>query len=471
MSIVVAKKSFPFRGSALAVFHAFCREPHAFFLESSLRHLTLGRYSFVGSDPFHIIRAHRGDHLGRLEEAFRRYAVPGSRCPYPFPGGMLGYLSYDFDMLGPGGRRLGRKYDERIPAFVFGCYDCVIMIDHALQRLTILSTGLPHANPALRRRRAKDRLERVAEKLGGVLTDWGGNGCRLGLTVPPDGRLRLKSNFSKPDYLRAVRRALEYIRRGDIYQVNLSQRFSVCGRDDDPVMIYGALRAVFPSYFSGYFDAGDFRIISSSPERFMRLHNGVVETRPMKGTRARGRNAAEDRFQRRQLLQSRKDQAELLMITDLERNDLGRVCRYGSVWVKEMRTLEKYATVYQTTSTVSGRLERGRDAWDLLAATFPGGSITGCPKIRAMQIIDELEPTPRAVYTGILGYIGFQGDLDFNILIRTFLEYKNEIHFQVGGGIVADSDPEAEYEETLIKARAMIESLRLVNMKSTATVI
>jgi len=469
MSLIVAKKIFPYQGNALSVFKAFAHEPHAFLLESSMRHPTLGRYSFIGFDPFRVIRARPGDDLKPLKKAFDRYAVLARECPYPLPGGMVGFLSYDLNMMGPGGKCLDRKFDERIPAFVFGCYDCVIMIDHQLQRLSVLSTGLPQMSSNMRVHRAKARLDRIVNRLNGVRAEANEERIHLPAALPENGSMRLTSNFSKWEYRRAVQRALEYIRRGDIYQVNLSQRFSLTGRDDDPVKIYETLRSVFPSCFSGYFDAGDFQIISSSPERFMRVHNGTVETRPMKGTRPRGRNPAEDRCQQRELLKSVKDQAELLMITDLERNDLGRVCRYGSVRVKEMRTLEQYATVFQTTSTVTGKMERGKDAWDLLAATFPGGSITGCPKIRSMQIIDELEPTPRSVYTGILGYIGFQGNVDFNILIRTFLKYGKEIHFQVGGGIVADSDPEAEYNETLVKARALKECLRLLNSNAVAT--
>jgi len=462
---IIEKKSFSLRGDPFTVFAAFRHEPHAFFLDSSLRHPSLGRYSFIGFDPFRVIRAGPGDDLSRLKKSFRRYAVKDKTCPYPFPGGMLGYVSYDFNPAAGSDERMRRKSDPRIPGYIFGCYDAVIMIDHVVGRLTVLSTGFPHSSPRLRRKKARARLKDICAKVEDVLSRPTAGAPPRRSTLTSNGAAGLKSNFTKGQYLRAVRRALDYIRWGDIYQVNLSQCFSLNGRDRDAVEVYGALRRVFPSCFSGYFDAGDFQIISSSPERFMRMRGGFIETRPMKGTRPRGRTAAEDGFQARQLLKSRKDQAELLMITDLERNDLGRVCRYGSVRVKEMRTLEKYATVYQTTSTVAGRLAPGRDAWDLLSETFPGGSITGCPKIRAMQIIDELEPTPRSVYTGILGYVGFQGDMDFNILIRTFLKHGSRICFQAGGGIVADSDPQAEYEETLVKARALKECLGLLSSR------
>ena len=274
----------------------------------------------------------------------------------------------------------------------------------------------------------------------------------------------LRSQLSKSQYVRMVRQALDYIRRGDIYQANLSQRFSLNTNgltgQIDPCRIYQRLRELSPSHFGGYFNCRNFQIVSSSPERFLSLRGRSVETRPMKGTRPRADDQRRDQRLRQELRQSRKDQAELLMITDLERNDLGRVCDYGSVKVSCMRTLEEYQTVFQATSTIEGKLRKDKNPFDLLRACFPGGSITGCPKIRAMEIIEELEPGRRGIYTGSMGYISFSGAMDFNILIRTLLVGRGEITFHVGGGIVADSVPEKEYAETLVKAKAMQECLK-----------
>ncbi|MCK4262328.1 aminodeoxychorismate synthase component I, partial [bacterium] len=255
-------------------------------------------------------------------------------------------------------------------------------------------------------------------------------------------------------YLNAVRRAKDYIGKGDIYQVNLSQRFSA-DFSTPPYELYKRLRSINPAPFASFLNFDGVAIVGASPERFLRLRGGKVETRPMKGTRPRGKSLEEDSKLREELLQSEKDKAELVMIVDLERNDLGKVCEYGSVQVTESRTLEPYATVFQTTATIEGRLREGKDSVDLLKATFPGGSITGAPKVRAMEIIDELEPTKRGIYTGSIGYLSFSGALDLNIVIRTFILKDGRAYFQVGGGIVADSCPEAEYEETLDKAKAL----------------
>ena len=269
--------------------------------------------------------------------------------------------------------------------------------------------------------------------------------------------------MTKAEYLRRVRTALGYIRRGDIYQLNLALQFAVppaagLGLSDGPGL-YARLRAVSASCFGAYLDAGSFQVISSSPERFLSLRGRAVETRPMKGTRPRGADRRSDGRLRQALCRSAKEQAELLMITDLMRNDLGRVCRFGSVRVDRLREIEAYRTVYQATSTVTGDLAPGRDGLDVLAACVPGGSVTGCPKIRAAAIIDELEPGRRGFYTGSAGYMDQSGDMDFNILIRTLLLRERQAVFHVGSGIVADSDPEAEYAETLVKAAAIRECL------------
>jgi para-aminobenzoate synthetase component 1 len=276
---------------------------------------------------------------------------------------------------------------------------------------------------------------------------------------PKHQTAELKSNFTKEDYILAIKKAKEYIRKGDIYQVNLSQQFYT-RTDLSGFEIYKCLRKLSPSYFSAYFDAGDYQILSSSPESFLRLEGDLVTTRPMKGTRPRSQNKVKDIRLKKDLLGSPKDKAELIMIVDLERNDLGRVCSYDSIKVATLRQLEEYNTVFQTTATVCGRLHKDKDRIDLIRACFPGGSITGCPKIRAMEIIEELEPSRRSIYTGSLGYLSFSGNMDLNILIRTILKKGNNLYFSVGGGIVADSEPEEEYRETLVKARAMMEAIK-----------
>ena len=271
--------------------------------------------------------------------------------------------------------------------------------------------------------------------------------------------------------MKAVRQALEHIRRGDIYQINLSHQIKVqvphWPGNPEPAAIYKDLRRSFPSEFGAYFDDGRQVILSASPERFLKLQKGIAQVKPMKGTRPRGKTKAQDRILKEQLQKSPKEIAELLMVTDLERNDLGRVCDYSSVKVKVMRTIETYASVFQATSTVEGRLRRGYDHFDLLQAAFPSGSVTGCPKIEAMKIIKKLEHGPRGLYTGALGYMSFSGDMDFNVMIRTMFLNPKQITFHVGGGIVADSKPQDEWQETWDKAKPLIETLKTVLFMKT----
>jgi para-aminobenzoate synthetase component 1 len=257
-----------------------------------------------------------------------------------------------------------------------------------------------------------------------------------------------------------VERALEHIRAGDIYQVNLAQRFTV-PLAESAETLYHRLRAANPAPFAAFLDAGEFQVVSASPERFLLYDPATrrVETRPIKGTRPRGATPAADARLRAELLASQKDAAELVMIVDLERNDLGRVCEYGTVRVPDLRRVEAYPTVFHTVATVEGQLHEGRTVPGLIRATFPGGSITGAPKIRAMQIIEELEGLRRHVYCGAIGYLGFDGRVDLNIAIRTITVKDGRAYFHAGGGIVADSTPEGEYEETLHKARALAEAV------------
>jgi len=265
----------------------------------------------------------------------------------------------------------------------------------------------------------------------------------------------LRSNLTRAEYLERIGRAQAYIAAGDIYQVNLAQRFELTLRED-PFEIYERLRRLNPAAFAAYLDLGSTQILSSSPELLARIDaRRAVVTRPIKGTRPRGQNPTEDRQLAAELAASEKDQAELLMIVDLLRNDLGRVCQFGSVRVAERARLESHPTVFHLVATISGELKNDQDAFDCLRSLLPGGSITGAPKIRAMQIIAELEPDLRHVYTGSIGYLAFDGTCDFNIAIRTILCRAGQASYHVGGAIVADSDPESEYQETLTKGRAL----------------
>ena len=446
-------QTFKFSIPPTALLEHFKDEPYVFLLESSLRDPERGRYSFLGFDPFEVVVLDDARSWERLKRNFSQCFSGKEGRRSPFSCGIMGYLGYD---LGLSWENIVSRHvrDGRVPPGLFGFYDTVLTIDHKTDSLLICSSGLPERNAFLRKKRARARLKKVAGRLEqlepfAIAPNFSSDSRQPGI---------LKSNFTAGGYCRAVKKTLDHIRRGDIYQLNVAQRFCFEGkRECDAVSLYKTLSRLSPSSSGGYFDGGDFQIVSSSPELFLRVRGDHVETRPMKGTRPRGKSKAEDAKRRRELANSPKEKAELLMIADLERNDLGRVCRYGSVKVRAMRTLEKYRTVFQATATIAGRLQADKDCFDVLRACFPGGSVTGCPKIRAMRIIDELEPDPRGIYTGAMGYMNFSGDMEFNVLIRTLLARREKIYFHVGSGIVADSVPRREYEETLVKARAMRE--------------
>lgn len=433
------------------------KQRNCFFLDSSLNSdYSLGRYSFLGCDPFFTLKTEGLEPFKKLRESLNRYRISVSDNRIPFLGGAVGYLTYDLGLILEKKIKKISKESPGIPDCLFGFYNAVIIIDHLKQLLYIFSAGLPERTYRL----AKLLCEANFKKIYNLLSKAGSikrreKKYKSSHPVP----VQINSNFAKEGYLSAVKKAKEYIRRGDIYQVNLSQRFQA-KTDLSAFEIYKRLRGISPSYFSAYFDAGDFQILSSSPERFLSLRGDVVTTRPMKGTRPRSKDKLKDRRLKKELLESAKDKAELIMIVDLERNDLGRVCSYDSIKVITLRQLEEYSTVFQTTANILGRLYKDKDRIDLLGACFPGGSITGCPKIRAMEIIEELEPTRRSIYTGSFGYLSFSGNMDFNILIRTILKKYDTIYFGVGGGIVADSKPGQEYQETLVKAKGMIEAIK-----------
>src|SRR5579875_543701 len=449
---------------------------HVLFLDSTDSHPTRGRYSFVTADPFDWLCVRRGRILGEDKESrpLDPFVVLGERLQRwhsetiaglpPFQGGAAGLWGYD---LCHHLERLPRPHcDEfQAPDLAIGFYDWVVAFDHSQRRAWIISTGLPETEPGRRRQRALRRLRAVRRWLvQSTAAEERWVDCSLTAAAPmalyPLPHFPgVFSNFDRIGYLGAVRRAVEYIHAGDCFQVNLSQRL-LHRASLTPLELYQRLRLHNPAPFAGYFDLGDFILASASPERFLRVEKGWVETRPIKGTRPRGSTPEEDAHQRDALLGSAKDRAENVMIIDLLRNDLGRVCAYGSIQVPAVCRLESYRTVHHLVSEVVGRLRPNLGPIDLLRAAFPGGSVTGAPKIRAMEIIAELEPTARGPYCGSLGYLGFDGSMDTNILIRTFTLGRGWIQFPVGGGIVADSTPEDEYEETLHKAEGLLRSLR-----------
>lgn len=444
---------FSLQTSVQAIAELFKDEPYFFILESSQYHQTRGRYTFIGFDPFDVLSVHNASDLSQLEEKYSFYSSGVKSEVTPFPAGMFGFLTYDFGLKKEGVRSV-KPEDESLPDFAFGFYDCILTIDQCNQKLYVTSTGLPERDDELRELKAKARMASVCERLNQEKSVSESDEHICVKSLP------MQQGMSRDEYLAKVRRALEHIADGDIYQINLAQRFFVRRPEEfDPWSTYRFLMQASPSGFSGFCDFGEHQMISSSPERFLHLQGKYLQTRPMKGTRPRGETVEQDALYESQIYHSPKEKAELLMITDLLRNDLGRVCRYGSVRVKELRAIEKYSTVFQATSTIEGELQEGRTPFDILNACFPGGSITGCPKIRAMWIIEELEPHRRGVYTGTMGYISFSGNMDFNIMIRTILCSSTEVSYQVGSGIVADSDPETEYAETMVKARAMNEAL------------
>jgi len=456
--------------SPLGAFEAFKNRKFSFFLDSGMDPHKLGRYSFIGSDPFLILKTRGSDVVisqgGRTKELkgnpftvlgnlLAKYRIDNQSSPVPFIGGAVGYLSYDlchFIERLPGNAR----DDLKLPECYMGFYDTILAFDNLEGKSFIISTGFPEIDKVKRKKRAAERLNEMKERLAGISVS--NNEVVKTAVSSPEGQVALKRGFSHKEYITAVEKARQYIIDGDIFEVNLSQRFEA-RLDITPYELYKKLRKINPAPFACYLGFDDVTLVSASPERFLRLQGDCVETRPIKGTRPRGKNPQRDEELADELLNSPKDRAENMMIVDLERNDLGRVCSYGSVKVAELAVLEVFPTVFHLTSTVVGRLKEGKDIIDLLKATFPGGSITGAPKVRAMEIIDELEPTRRSVYTGSIGYLGFDGNLDLNIAIRTFIIKGERAYFQVGGAVVYDSDPEAEYQETLHKAKALIDSL------------
>ncbi|MFQ5731336.1 MAG: anthranilate synthase component I family protein [Planctomycetaceae bacterium] len=454
--------------------------PGVVLFESRLQREPVGRYSFLAADPFEFVQIGRvrlgDDPFERVRDLCARFAVETVPDLPPFQGGAAGVLSYELGHAWEDWPRA--RFDEfQLPDMAVGLYDWVIAWDHQRDRAWTVSQGFPETDPAKRTARAAERLREVHRRLSNP--QFSGPPPLPRVPVPhgaPQHPLPnidpLTSDFSRDGYLRTAERVIEHIHAGDIFQANLSQRLLAPQRCTS-LELYDRLRTHNPAPFAGYFAPATFRssaswrsrashqwaVISASPERFLRVENGEVETRPIKGTRKRREGREADLFTRDELRESGKDRAENVMIVDLLRNDLSRVCAPGSIRVPSLCGVETYETVQHLVSEIRGELEPPNDAWDLLRATFPGGSITGAPKVRAMEIIADLEPTARGPYCGSLFYAGFDGSFDSSILIRTFLCRGGWIQCPVGGGIVAQSDPVAEYEETLHKAEGMLRAL------------
>ncbi len=447
----------PYRADSASLFEHLADRPWAAFLDSGHPLTNHGRFDILVADPSATLVTCGG--LTEIRCSGRRTVSPddpfdllreqlGTRMEpiagLPFCGGAVGWFSYDL------GRRIERlpvqaEDAEQIPEMAIGFYDWGLVVDHAEQRSWLVGGGRD-PETAVR----WPELTALFSSVPAAMT----HRAFHVRGVP-------QSNMTRARYGKAFDRIKRYIRDGDCYQVNLAQRFAVRA-GGDLWQGYRQLRRLNPAPFAAYLTMPQAKVLCSSPERFLQLRDGRVETKPIKGTRPRGRCPELDALLALELSRSVKDQAENLMIVDLLRNDIGRVCRPGSVRVPKLFDVESYATVHHLVSTITGRLAIGEDAVSLLRACFPGGSITGAPKIRAMEIIEELEPQRRGVYCGAIGYLGFDGAMDTNIAIRTLVYGDGEIRCWAGGGIVDDSDCDAEYQETFDKAAALLRLLEPV---------
>ncbi|WP_122448737.1 aminodeoxychorismate synthase component I [Pseudomonas viridiflava] len=435
----------PYSADPAVFFSRICQAPGAVLLDSGRPVAERGRYDLLSAWPRQELTIADGEsgtaYLQRLRDSLASLgtATLPAGCELPFAGGLIGYLSYTF------GRRLEPLPDQAIddlqlPEARLGLYAWALISDHQAQTSQLVF------HPDL----ADTEREQLVDLFTGSISE-----------APSHFRLSqpFQASISADDYQNAFERIQAYIQAGDCYQVNFAQRFQAqC--TGDPWAAYCALRAACPTPFSGYLGlSGADAVLSLSPERFVKISARQVETRPIKGTRPRSQDAVQDAAFAQELLNSEKDRAENLMIVDLLRNDLGRSCTTGSVKVPELFSLESYPNVHHLVSSVTGELAAGNDALDLIAGSFPGGSITGAPKIRAMQIIDELEPTHRSLYCGSLLYVDIRGEMDSSIAIRSLLVKDGRISCWGGGGIVADSHCEAEYQETFTKVRVLLETL------------
>jgi para-aminobenzoate synthetase component I len=437
----------PYVADPARVFETLADQPWAVLLDSGRHDPAQSRYDIIAAEPWATLVTRAGmseirtsagvrispaDPFLLLRELLQPMQAPSA--PLPFAGGAIGYFGYDL------GRRLERlpnlaADDEQLPELALGLYDWAVVIDHLERRAWLASAGRVASGEA--------QFQALVERFSGEPAERARAPFRTHSSIQP--------SFTRAQYVAAFERIRRYIHDGDCYQVNLAQRFEVRA-SGDPWTAYQALRVMNPAPYSAYLNLPFAQVLSASPERFLALREGQVETRPIKGTRPRAGHPRLDAERARELRESAKDRAENVMIVDLLRNDLAKSCRPGSVRVPRLFEVESFASVHHLVSTVTGELAPGRDALDLLRGCFPGGSITGAPKLRAMQIIEELEPYRRGVYCGSIGYIGYDGAMDTNIAIRTLVHRAGHARFWAGGGIVADSVAAEEYQETLDKA-------------------
>ena len=469
---------------------------NSFLFESIKGPDKIARYSFIGADPFLVFKVKNGiveieylkehDHslkkdkkkqitpLKKLKALLTAYKVMSSVDLPPFTGGAAGIISYDFVHYF---EKLPRTTidDLDIPDAHFMFVDTVIAIDHELQKTFLIScpgaeeiiSGSENSGHHWDRHydNACQKINTLFSKLKSISpsTVHSDSNNLIDTSVASGkGRINIHHEMDKHQYIDIVRKTKSYIKAGDIFQANLSQRVSAKIGNINPWQIYSILSQINPSPFAAYLDMGDYHIASSSTERLVKVSGNTVETRPIAGTRPRGSDAADDRLMRNELLLNEKERAEHLMLIDLERNDLGKISDYSSVEVDELMITEDCSHVIHIVSNIRGTIAKGKDCFDAIRATFPGGTITGVPKVRCMEIIDELEPVVRGPYTGSVGYISFSGDMDLNIIIRTFVIKDKTAYVQAGAWIVADSDPEKEYYETLKKAEALIRTLEVL---------
>jgi para-aminobenzoate synthetase component 1 len=440
------------------IFRLFKDENLPIFLDSSDKYEKLGKYSIISFNPFIHFKSKNGkitvisenekiklnDNPFKVLKEYLNKFNEKYISELPFIGGIIGHFSYDLLYHLESIDRTA-KDDVDIEDMNFGFYNGAIIYEHSTKKVFITDSEVNENGS----KRINEILERITNS----------NLSELEVTKH-NSELEMNLNMTKEEYLESIKKIKNYIKNGDIYQVNMTQRFDAILRDK-PIELYSKLRDINPAPFSAYMDFNDYQILSSSPERFIELRGDKLETRPIKGTRPRGKNEKEDNILENELKTSGKDKAELLMIVDLERNDFSKVAKTGSVKVPELFVIEKYPTVFHLVSTVICEVDNKFDSLDCITSSFPGGSITGAPKIRAMEIIDELEPTQRNIYTGSIGYIDFNGNMDLNIVIRTMVVKNKKVYFQVGGGIVWDSDANDEYQESLDKAEALINALNL----------
>ncbi len=444
-----------------------------FLLESVEGGETLGRYSFIGLEPFLTISGKNGtvrvsgeieetidgvdDPLKIVERHLLRYRqAPVPDLP-PFSGGAVGYVGYDAVRYFEGIPRTGTD-DLDLPEILLVFTNVLVIFDHLKHTIKILANARINDEPAAQTyQSACAQIDEIVSRLDNTVAV---HPISVNTEVSVE---EIDANFTKPEYLRAVEKAKDYIFAGDILQVVPSQRFSV-PTSARPFDIYRVLRMINPSPYLGYLRFGDLTLIASSPEPLIKVYDGHVITRPIAGTRPRGRDAAQDRALEEELLADTKERAEHIMLVDLGRNDLGRVCEIGTVKVDDLMFIERYSHVMHIVSQVSGELAQNKSVFDALRSAFPAGTVSGAPKIRAMEIIDELEPTLRGPYAGTFGYFSFTGNLDTGITIRTIVMKDGVAHVQAGGGVVADSDPEFEFQETVNKAAAALRAIKMAEV-------